>query len=105
LRQLEGRSLAGAGGKGKGTPKTEVYDKTRSNGAALAAAPKAYNTDGDVKIEKKKKKKAESSDDEEEVRLLPLLSVYESRSVYECHEISCGVLVAPLLKSGCGSID
>jgi len=66
LRQLEGRSLAGAGGKGKGTPKTEVYDKTRSDGAALAAAPKAYNTDGDVKIEKKKKKKAESSDEEEE---------------------------------------
>mmetsp|Transcript_31391 Transcript_31391/g.68634 ORF Transcript_31391/g.68634 Transcript_31391/m.68634 type:complete len:519 (-) Transcript_31391:15-1571(-) len=67
LRQLEGKMLAGAAGKGKGTPAKEVYDKARAGTAALATTPKAYNADADVQMEKKKKKKAESdSEDEEE---------------------------------------
>eukprot|EP00976_Prorocentrum_cordatum_P003475 68210-Prorocentrum_minimum.AAC.1 len=60
LRQLEGKMLAGAAGKGKGTPAKEVYDKVKG------ATPKAYNADADVQMKEKKKKKKDESDDESE---------------------------------------
>uniref|UniRef100_A0A7S0RFN5 Nop domain-containing protein n=1 Tax=Chlamydomonas leiostraca TaxID=1034604 RepID=A0A7S0RFN5_9CHLO len=69
MRQLEGKTLADEGAKPRGKEQPGKQDKGKAavNGAAVAAAPKAYNADADVAVpEKKKKKKAEASEDGEE---------------------------------------
>lgn len=54
LRQLEGKTLADEGAKPKGKEQPGKYDKTKANGSAVAAAPKAYNADADVAVPEKK---------------------------------------------------
>jgi len=72
LRQLEGRAAATDGGRAKGKPSAEKYDKGRqgAGGPAAAAAPKAYNADADMGLsagkEGKKKDKKRPAEAEEE---------------------------------------
>ena len=57
LRQLEGRTLASAGGAGlKAKAQPTKYDSSRPDGAALAARPAGYDDAGDVAAAKKDKK-------------------------------------------------